>query len=69
MCLCLCEMHVKAVHGYVYLCIKFVSNRTKSLTLFLVVKNFHQIPQDMKYFTTNNFHMKISNSECYPKQQ
>ena len=29
MYLCLCEMHVKAVHGYVYLCIKFVSAEQK----------------------------------------
>ena len=31
-----------------------------------LLKIFHRIPQHkQKYFTTNNFHMKISNSELF----
>ena len=57
--------HIKAMHGYVWLCIKFVSNGTKSLTLkyFVVKKVFVRYPKRQKYFTTNNFHTKISNGE------
>ena len=45
-----------------------MSNGTKTLTLkyFIVKKIFVGYPKRQNYFATNNFHMKISNSEFFP---
>ena len=60
MCLCLCEMHIKAVRGYVQLCIKFVEQWNKRFDLRFdrkntLLKNFRHIPQEMKILYQEQF--------------
>ena len=68
-CLCMCECILRlCVVMNSYVCIEFVSNGTKNLTSKnnLLLKECHWIPKRQKYFTTSNYHMKISNDEFVP---
>ena len=66
MCLCLCEMHVVMlwlhITKYKVHRVSRQSNKNSILENNLLVKEFHRVPKETKYFTTNCF-TQISNSE------
>ena len=65
MCLCLCEMHVKAIYMamYNYALSLWAMEQKVGPQKYFVVKKICRIPQETKYFIMNNFYTKISNGE------
>ena len=65
--LCLFEMHIKAVHGYIQLCVKFVNNATKRLTLkyFVIKQIWSNTPRDENILPRTVFTQK-TNDEFFP---
>ena len=59
MCLCLCKMHVEAVHGYALN--PWATAKSVILKYFTVKKFLSDIPRGENIL----FHMKISNGEFF----